>query len=167
MKYGSKTVYEKPKKPLNHSLFRPYNPINSAFERHHLGRIIEQENKNSLRRQILHEQGVLKELPPSSLELESQWDRLRAELHQIERDAKHVDPHQRQVIFGRMNELAAAWDKEKKLQQVVKQEPTSDYNLKQQLVYEQLLQDQDKQMQEKLKWLQGIFRNPTRIPASD
>lgn len=55
MKYGSKTCYEIPKKPIPKTLYHKSETRGDAFDKNYFDRVLEYEDKNMLKRKILLE----------------------------------------------------------------------------------------------------------------
>ena len=100
-------------------------PYRSKFERINIDRIVEQENENLVRREMMIAQEAMQKFKLEgddkglsnhkySVEaLEKEWNQLSAEVRQMEKDYKNVDPVRRETMVKRINEVAERWKRER------------------------------------------------------
>ncbi|CAK56514.1 unnamed protein product (macronuclear) [Paramecium tetraurelia] len=164
IKFGSKTLYEKPKTPISVDTFKPFNrPFQSSIEYQFLDKINENQVNNDLKRKILYSQQKVEEIPATSVELEKEWDRLRAEVYQIEKDNKAVNPEKKELVFKKINEIAKQWFTEKQMEGLkqLSQEKANikvdNKNLKEQIMIQNLAIQTQKSLEDKQTWINDLI----------
>ncbi|CAD8057118.1 unnamed protein product [Paramecium sonneborni] len=164
IKFGSKTLYEKPKIPISVDTFKPFNkPFQSSIEYQFLDKIQENLVNNDLKRKILYSQQKVEEIPATSVELEKEWDRLRAEVYQIEKDSKAVNPEKKELVFKKINEIAKQWFTEKRMEglkqlSIEKANIKVDtQNLKEQIMLQNLAIQTQKSLEDKSTWINDLI----------
>ncbi|CAD8055884.1 unnamed protein product [Paramecium sonneborni] len=164
IKFGSKTLYEKPKQAISVDTFKPFNkPFQSSIEYQFLDKITENQVNNDLKRKILYSQQKVEEIPASSVELEQEWERLRAEVYQIEKDSKAVNPEKKELVFKKINEIAKQWFTEKRMEglkqlSIEKANIKVDtQNLKEQIMLQNLAIQTQKSLEDKSTWINDLI----------